>query len=154
MAAIETKGTSGLGALKLGMDALAGFVGFGCAIASVLGLYAVVPGLVTAAGTDWLWIRLVYAISMAVGFLVVSLGAHAIARHKCIVLIAGSVVGVSAMALVLFVPAGPRFLQLSCHSAIAVGMSFLVVQWFGFVCSQPYRMVLMRRALLRVSAVA
>lgn len=143
MAAIETKGTSGLGALKLGMDALAGFVGFGCAIASVLGLYAVVPGLVTAAGTDWLWIRLVYAISMAVGFLVVSLGAHAIARHKCIVLIAGSVVGVSAMALVLFVPAGPRFLQLSCHSAIAVGMSFLVVQWFGFVCSQPYRMVLM-----------
>lgn len=143
MAAIESKGAAGLGTLKLGMDALAGFVGFGCVIASVLGLYVTVPGLVAADGADWLWMRLVYAASMAVGFLIVRFCAYAIAKRKCAVLLAGSLVGFAAMVGVLFVPADSQLVRLCFHCVMALGLSLLVVQWFSYICSQPYRMVLM-----------
>ena len=143
MPAIEPKGAVGVSSLKLGVDALAGFVGFGCAIASLLGLFVVVPDLVAAGGADALRLRLVYASSMALGFLIVRIGAYRIARRRCTVLFAGAIAGLAAMAAVLLAPIDAVSVRAACQVVTAVGLSFLVLQWFSYLCSRSNRIILM-----------
>ncbi|WP_139652459.1 helix-turn-helix transcriptional regulator [Raoultibacter phocaeensis] len=143
MPAIESKGAVGIGSLKLGVDALGGFVGFGCTIASILALFVVVPDLVADIGVDALQLRFVYAVSMALGFMIVRMGAYVIARRKCTVLFAGAIIGLAAMAAVLFAPISFTAVRVVCQIVSAVGLSFLALQWFSYLCSQPNRIILM-----------
>ena len=99
-------GTEGKGAAapsKLDLDVAAGFVGFALFVASSVGFFVVAPRLL-AHVVDAFPLRLCGSLGMMAAFGVICLAAHAIARGRCVALLAMAAVGVAALAGMLLLP--------------------------------------------------
>lgn len=136
------KNASALGAMKLGVDSLIGFLGFASLVSYLLGFYIVAPDLMARGSGQATLLRLASALSMAAAFLAIYLGAHALAKGKCRVLAGVAALGVVALTVALWVPALPAQAALALDCIAAVGVAALSTLWFAFVHGQPHRTVL------------
>ena len=138
-------GTEGKGAAapsKLDLDVAAGFVGFALFVASSVGFFVVAPRLL-AHVVDAFPLRLCGSLGMMAAFGVICLAAHAIARGRCVALLAMAAVGVAALAGMLLLPGVSALAALVLAAVAGAGLAALATLWFTVVCAQQHRIVLL-----------
>lgn len=131
-----------MGSMKWGLDALIGFGGFAMLVTSMLGMFVIVPDLVTSGRDAWA-LRLMCSLALSATFFVVYLAAYVITKGRCMVLVIGSTTGVVAISVVLFVPIASFELLIALWVVAAMGLGSLSALWFCFVSSLDHRRILL-----------
>lgn len=133
-----SKGAPSIGAAKLGIDMLIGFVGFSSLIASFLGLFVLTPEFISESRLIF-ELRVGCALLMALFFMVVFIASHAIARCKGRPLVAASVLALACIGGALFVPIGIPSIMLFLYLVASLGIGASACLWFCYVCNRPYK---------------
>lgn len=129
----------GLGATKLGLDVLVGFMGFSMLIATFLCLFIIVPEFL-GKGSVVLFLRVEGAFVLSLVFFLIRFASRAITRHSCRELVVGALIGPFAALCMLYIPLSPELLAVAYGLAVA-GLGALSSLWFCFVCRRSHRVL-------------